>query len=114
MKKKKRILKLTLKQPWFDLELSGEKPFELRDYGNAWIESRLFDKNGKAREYDYIEYTNGYGKHRPSFTCKFSGFTNGKFKMNIKYRNGAKLIVWMQNKYMIFNGPVVAKRNIKK
>jgi len=116
IKKGSRILKLTLKEPWFSLELSGDKPFELRDYGNAWIMSRLFDKDNKLREYDYILYTNGYGNHRPYFICKFSGVVLLQFtNIDIRYGNKIRLQVgYKEKKLMIINGPIVKRGNIKK
>ena len=66
-------LKLTLKKNWFDLMISGEKTSEFRVPGR-WIESRLFDKNGLPRQYDYVEFTNGYGSDKPRFRCLFEGF----------------------------------------
>ncbi len=70
---KKKVLKLTLKKKWFDLMQSGEKKIEFRDPSD-WIFSRLLDENGNEKEYDLIEFRNGYGKNAPSFCCEFLGW----------------------------------------
>lgn len=75
--KKMRVLKLTLKKKWFDLmKLRDEKlrkKIEFRDPSD-WIFSRLLDENGNEKEYDLIEFRNGYGKNAPSFCCEFLGW----------------------------------------
>ena len=73
---KKKVLKLTLKKKWFDLMNSDEpwsKKIEFRE-PSEWILSRLLDENGNEKEYDLIEFKNGYGKNAPSFCCEFLGW----------------------------------------
>lgn len=82
------ILKLTLKKQWFDLMLSGEKMTEFRTPG-VWIESRLF-RNGSARMYDEVEFTNGYGKDKPRFRRRFLGFVM-RDHVDVTYPNGARV-----------------------
>ena len=65
MQIEKRILYLTLKKPQFQVTSSGEKKLEYRRRSD-WILSRLIDK-----KYDFIKFTNGYGKGKPSFMCEF-------------------------------------------
>ena len=71
-------LKLTLTKEWFDLILEGKKTFEYREYKKHWIQ-RLQTKNketgfyGGTRNYKYIEFTNGYGNHRPWMLIEFIG-----------------------------------------
>lgn len=55
---------------------TGEKTVEVREDGD-WIRSRLFDKKGNAREYDYFLGINGYGQHRPMFVTPYEGFGTG-------------------------------------
>jgi len=69
----KKILRLTLKKKWFDLMQSGEKKIEFRDPSH-WIFSRLLDENGNEKEYDLIEFKNGYSKNAPCFCCEFLGW----------------------------------------
>ena len=82
-------LKLVISKKPFDVMITGEKLEEFR-VPSKWIESRLFDKKGNPREYELIQFTNGYGKDRSTFTAKYKGFTK---EHNIKreYSNGLKL-----------------------
>ena len=70
---KKKVLKLTLKKKWFDLMKSGLKKIEFRT-PSEWIYSRLLDENGNGRNYDLIEFKNGYSKDAPSACCEFLGW----------------------------------------
>ena len=63
----KRLV-LTLKKEWFDLIRSGKKKVEYREYKTYWIK-RLVGK-----EYDYIEFRNGYGKQVPVVRSVYEGF----------------------------------------
>lgn len=75
-----KILHLTLKKKWFDMILSGEKKEEYRDISPHWI-SRFYkpigDRGGSNYiiQPDIIIFTNGYGKHRPSFEIECKGIT---------------------------------------
>ena len=69
----KKVLKLTLKKKWFDLMKDGFKKIEFREPSD-WIFSRLLDENSNEKEYDLIEFRNGYGKNAPSFCCEFLGW----------------------------------------
>lgn len=79
-------LRLTLKKPPFEVMVTGEKKEEFR-IDSQWIRSRLFDKQGRPRHYDYIEYVNGYGADRPRFVTDFCGFEMVD-SVNQKYSNG--------------------------
>jgi len=70
---KKKVLKLTLKKKWFDLMKDGFKKIEFRT-PSEWIFSRLLDENGNGKQYDEIEFKNGYSKDAPSFRCEFLGW----------------------------------------
>ena len=63
-----RILRLTLKRKWFDMIASGEKREEYRTPGK-WILSRL-----EGKEYDRIEFKNGYGKGVPTMEVEYFGW----------------------------------------
>ena len=54
----KKTLKLTLHKQYFDAILRGEKTSEYRQIKKAWL--KLWNE-----KYDFIEFTNGYGHHRP-------------------------------------------------
>lgn len=55
----KSILKIVIKGEWFDEIASKKKKIEYREYTPFWI-SRLYDKDVKKRDYDLIEFINGY------------------------------------------------------
>lgn len=64
-----RILRLTLKRKWFDMIASGEKREEYRTPGK-WILSRL-----EGKEYDRIEFKNGYGPSVPAMEVEYLGWS---------------------------------------
>ena len=64
------ILNLTLKKKWFDMILSGEKKHEYREIKPYWTK-RLF------KNYDAINFVNGYGKHRPQFLIEIKYIDSG-------------------------------------
>ena len=80
-----KTLKLTLKNIWFDMIASGEKTEEYREIKAHWYprftkeiefttESNPDpDIRYEMREYDQVEFTNGYGKHRPRITLECKG-----------------------------------------
>jgi len=106
-----KTLKLTLSKAPFEVMVTGEKKEEFRE-GGSWIRSRLFNKDDTEREYDLIEFTNGYGAHRPSFTCKFDGFV--ECYMNVatrEYSNGLKVEGIGKGDFVILCGEVTEIRN---
>lgn len=68
-----KILRLTLKKEPFDVMVTGEKRYEFRN-PSKWIFSRLYNKMGMPIHYDFVEFTNGYGKGKPMFLCEYKGF----------------------------------------
>lgn len=66
-----KTLKLTLKKKWFDMIASGEKREEYRTPGK-WILSRL-----EGKEYDRIEFKNGYGPNVPTMEVEYLGWHRG-------------------------------------
>lgn len=66
-----KVLRLTLKRKWFDMISIGEKREEYRE-PKDWIFSRLIGK-----DYDVVEFSNGYGKHVPKVTVSFWGWHQG-------------------------------------
>lgn len=73
MKTDKLILKIVIKGEWFDLIAAKKKKVEYRDVTPFWT-SRLYDKSGKRRHYDLIEFINGYHTHARRMLVKFEGF----------------------------------------
>jgi hypothetical protein len=66
-------LKIVIKKEWFDEIASGKKKIEYRDISPFWT-SRLYDKNGKKRVYDLIEFINGYNTDARRKVTKYEGF----------------------------------------
>ena len=62
-----RILYLTLKREPFVEILEGMKKIEYRWFKPYWI-TRLHNK-----EYDIVQFTNGYGNDRPAMRVEFKG-----------------------------------------
>ena len=71
---------------------TGEKLFEFRK-PSKWITSRLM--NGmEFRKYDYVKFTNGYGKDKPSFLARHKGTRIFSFAYGcVEYSNGLKVDV---------------------
>lgn len=63
-----RVLRLTLKRRWFDMIAAGIKRDEYR-VPSDWILSRLIGK-----QYDVVEFSNGYGKHVPKVVVQYRGW----------------------------------------
>jgi len=90
-----RTLHLTLKKKWFDMIASGEKPEEYREIKKYWAVrlcgSSQYNGNDKGllpkdkstywngfypinfEKYDYVKFTNGYGKNAPTKVVEFKG-----------------------------------------
>jgi len=76
-------LKIVIRKVPFDQIASGEKKIEYRDVKPFW-QSRLYDANGKKRNYDNIEFINGYNADAKRMITKFEGFEKKGMKYNIK------------------------------
>lgn len=105
-----KILKLTLKKAPFDVMKTGEKKNEYRR-PSKWIESRLYDKDGNPREYDAIEFINGYGATRPRFMCKYLGIGMSMQNYSLSYSNGLKVRV-SDGDYIIKCGEILNESKI--
>lgn len=66
-----RVLYLPIKKKWFSMILCGDKKEEYREIKPYW-NKRLLNK-----EYDFIEFRNGYGKNAPSFRIGIKGLYTG-------------------------------------
>ena len=62
-----------IKAEWFDLIAAKKKKIEYREQTPFWT-SRLYDKQGKKRAYDLIEFINGYNTDARRLFVKYEGF----------------------------------------
>ena len=99
-----RVLKLTLSKKPFEVMVTGEKDREYRR-PSKWILSRLFNK-----EYDVVEFTNGYGKDKPRFTCEYRGYLISASERSITFSNGLALDV-KSGDVVILLGKVISVEN---
>ena len=76
-------LVIVIKSEWFDQIAAKTKTIEYRDVTPFWT-SRLFDKDGKRRKYDRIEFINGYNKDARRMITGFEGFNIRGQTYNIK------------------------------
>jgi hypothetical protein len=70
------ILHLKLKKKWFDMIASGEKKEEYRTLNNYWA-VRLIGNGCRYKDFDVIEFQNGYAKNSPKITVECLGITDG-------------------------------------
>ncbi len=110
-----KTLYLTLSKKPFEVMVTGEKTEEFRKY-SAWIESRLYNTyNWEEKKYDVIQFTNGYGKDKPFFTCRYRGFDTvylGDLPPR-KYSNGLVVDDMTKGDFVILLGEIIAKGNIR-
>lgn len=95
-------LKLTLNKEAFEVMVTGEKKWEFRKK-TQWILSRLWKITGylcqgkvpvyEHKEYEFVEFTNGYGKDRPFFKAKYLGHMENCEPFEVSYSNGLKVEV---------------------
>lgn len=76
-------LKIVIKAEWFDKIKDGSKTIEYREMTPFWT-SRLFDKEGKRRNYDLIEFINGYNSNARRMVTEFKGFSIRNNLYNIR------------------------------
>lgn len=116
------MLILSVSEPWFSFMESGEKDKEFRK-PSKWIKSRLYDKNGKTKNYTHIKVINGYGNHRPSFIAKFEGFGTGydqtyyygiNSPSEIPFAEPRNTIKVNPEDYVLFIGEIISRQNIIK
>lgn len=84
-----KTLKLTLNKQWFDLIEKGIKTEEYREIKIYWIK-RLLEvpsmeinqiKYRAKKEYDFVQFTNGYNKLSPQVTKECLGIEVRKGKV---------------------------------
>ena len=78
----KPTLKIVIIAKWFDQIIAKEKPTEYRKVLPFWT-SRLYDKNGKKRNYDLIEFINGYNTDARRVITEFKGFEKKRGEYHI-------------------------------
>lgn len=66
-------LKIVIMRQWFDEISAKTKTIEYRDVTPFWT-SRLYDKTGKKRHYNRIEFINGYNKDARRMISEYLGF----------------------------------------
>lgn len=88
--KQPRLLKLTIEKKWFDMILAGEKTEDYREIKFYWAwrltvnKECTFNGNEKPKaelkDYDLVEFINGYSKKSPRLTveCKGLDISTGK------------------------------------
>lgn len=72
------ILRLTIKKEWYDLIKSGVKTEEYREIKEYW--NQRLRPNGDIKEFDFIEFKNGYSKTSPVLITECNGITIGNPK----------------------------------
>lgn len=82
-----RTLKLTLKRQPFQVMKTFEKSTEYRK-PSEWIKSRIYNKDGTERDYDFVEFSNGYGSQVPKFKAVYCGFEICETNQTLTYSNG--------------------------
>ncbi|HET8738051.1 MAG TPA: hypothetical protein VFM69_15780 [Pricia sp.] len=113
-----KILKLTLHKKAFEVMVTGEKTWEFRSKTD-WIMSRLWNVDKKKlypaklytrKHYDFVEFTNGYGKDRPYFKCEFLDFMENIDPFVREYSNGLKVKVEKGDQIIVL-GKIVNIKN---
>lgn len=117
------VLHLTLKKKWFDMIASGEKKEEYREVKKYWIERltwheyhtygeinlihALASKEAFRRDFDYIEFKNGYGRNVPTMLVAFKGIHYGVPK-KLKWADDIKEHNWY---FCIELGEIISIKN---
>lgn len=105
------VLNLTLKKEAFNVMVTGEKKQEYREPSD-WIMNRLIDNEGNDKQYDAVKFTNGYGKDKPYFVCKFQGYNVCIDDDTRDYSNGLQVKL-EPGLIIIYLGEVTEVGNIK-
>lgn len=110
--KENKVLTLVLSYKPFEVMLSGEKGIEYRK-PTDWIKSRLFDKQGNKREYDFIKFQHAYMKNAPYFICEFVDFTEYTFfdSGERNFSNGLSVKI-EKGDYLIYFNEILYRENV--
>jgi len=106
-----KVLKLNLKTEPFNVMVTGEKKIEYRDI-KKWSSSRLINKDGSSKHYDYVRFQIAYKSTYPYFFCVYKGFEKVT-GVDIKYSNGFK-VKFDDERYAIHLGDILLIGNLKK
>lgn len=106
-----KTLLLTLSKQPFDVMKTGKKPIEVRK-PSKWILSRLFNPDGTRKEYDLVQFTNGYGNDKPRFEAIFNGFSIASEYSVLTYSNGLTVNV-EPGDVLIHLGDIIKRSNTK-
>ncbi len=114
----KNVLYLNLRKKWFDMILSGEKTEEYREIKDYWM-TRLIDSVQRLikqehfgdvpakfiafKEFDIIEFRNGYSKNAPRFQIECKGIEIGQTKYG--WSDG-----WAGDVFVIKLGKIIGKQ----
>lgn len=104
-----KILDLVVHGEAYEVMETGEKNFEFRK-PTDWILSRLLDKNGNRKDYDYVRISHGYASGRPYFIATFQGWYKETIHHTIIYSSGFKVLV-EPNDICLFLGKIIVKGN---
>ena len=108
MENSKKTLHLTLSKLPFDVMVTGEKTEEFRK-NSQWIRSRLIGK-----DYDFVKFTNGYGKDKPYFICQYKDYIQCYMTFHRrKYSNGLVVEGIGRGDFIIYLGKIIETGNIK-
>ena len=104
-----KILHLTLKKKWFDMIFSGNKKEEYREIKPYWLKRLCYGICGSQyifREYDLIEFRNGYSRDAQTILVEFKGVKVKTGRMKWGAEKGVKY-------FCIQLGNIVDEKNIK-
>lgn len=107
----KKVLKLTLKKEPFDVMVTGEKSTEYR-HPSDWIVSRLMEKKGGFKKYDFVLFTNGYGSDKPYFIAEYLETYQNVIRKSYEYSNGMTVDVQIGD-LAVCLGRIMGKGNLK-
>lgn len=99
----KETLHLTLKQPWFDLMISGVKTFEVRKPSD-WLMARIY-----KTAYETVTFRNGYSKSAPTFVAEYHGYMIAKKYEKVGF--GITKLEIHPGDVVIFLGKVINQSN---
>lgn len=89
----KKTLKIIIKKQFFDLIKQGKKKKEYRKVSKFWV-SRLYDyKKEDFKQYDYIEFINGYSKNARRLIVEFKGIILDKKNHEFVIKLGSEVTI---------------------
>lgn len=104
-----KTLHLTLSKEPFAVMVTGEKQQEFRD-PSQWMISRMY-KNGRIANYDFVKFTNGYGKDKPYFIAVYKDFYRENRATRHEWSTGFA-VVSVPGDFVINIGQIIEKGNL--